>query len=154
MDGDNDVMLAWFKCIIFVFLFLFLLHCRFGGYDPLALSYHVAFLCFLWLREEFVYVFNVYEGPGKVVELLDGLKTLQHVGIGWRDICLEVCTHGLLLLLVSDGTAWRRRDDRAWWWCAGPHTLSWGNVGRRGCPLAGYQYLSFLPVMLRGCVTV
>ena len=51
-----------FKFLIFVFLFLFLFRCRFGGYDPLALALHVAFLGFFGAREEFVFFFNVHEG--------------------------------------------------------------------------------------------
>ena len=63
MDGDNDVVLARLKFLIYIFLFLNLFYCRVSGSDPLVLALNVAFLSFLWLREEFVYVFNIYEGP-------------------------------------------------------------------------------------------
>ena len=74
MDVDEDVVLARFKFLIFVFFFLFLLRCRFGGSDPLVLASHVAFLGFFGLREEFVYVFNVHDWPGKTFAFTDGLK--------------------------------------------------------------------------------
>ena len=44
------------------------------------LASHVAFLGFFGLREEFVDVFNVHEGPGKVVAFTDGLKPLTFYG--------------------------------------------------------------------------
>ena len=74
MYGDNDAVFARFKFLIFVFLFLFLFRCRFGGSYPLALASHVAFLGFFRISEEFVYVLNIHEGPGKVVSFPDGLK--------------------------------------------------------------------------------
>ena len=72
MDGDDDVVLARLKFLIFVLFFLF--RCRFGGYDPLAMAAHVAFLGFFGIREEFFGIFNIREGPVKVVAFPDGLK--------------------------------------------------------------------------------
>ena len=71
VDGDDNVVLVLFKFLIF---FLFLLRFRFGVCNPLVLALHVAFLGFLGLREEFVDIFNVHEGAGKVVAFPDGLK--------------------------------------------------------------------------------
>ena len=73
MDGDNNVVLTSFKFIIFIFLLLFLLCCRFDGSEPLVLALHVALLGFFGFREEFFYVYNVHKGTGKVVAFTDGL---------------------------------------------------------------------------------
>ena len=80
VDGDDNVVLARFKFLIFVFFILFPFRCSFGGSDPLALALHLASLGFFGLREEFVYVFNVHEGAGKVVALPDGLKPRTFYG--------------------------------------------------------------------------
>ena len=74
VDGDNNVVLVRFKFLIFVFFFLFLFCCRFGESDPLLLASHVAFLGFFGIRENFVDVLNVHEGPGEAVAFADGLK--------------------------------------------------------------------------------
>ena len=78
MDGDENAVLARFNFLSFFFFFLF--RCRFGGSGLLALASYVDFLGFFGLREEFVDVFNVHEGPRKVVAFLDGLNPRMFCG--------------------------------------------------------------------------
>ena len=80
MSGDNNVVLARFKFLIFVFFFLFLFYCRFGGSNPLVLASYVTFFGFLRTQGRFFYVLNVHKGPGNVVIFPDGFKSCTFCG--------------------------------------------------------------------------
>ena len=76
------IMLCWrvSSFFIFVLFILFLFCCEFGRSDPLLMALHVSFLGLFIIREEFVYVFNVHKGPGKIVAFPDGLKPSTFCG--------------------------------------------------------------------------